>query len=240
MPIGASTGQSPSPATKTEKAAPRADQWLFLQDAAELTGLSEKTLRRNIKKGALKARKGKTVNAKIQVLISSDFLGRVNKEAQVEETDEDTNLDGINIEEVSVEEVTYTTDHEDASDFSPKSEKPLMDKELVQSLLNELMGPLLKRVEEQAVVLRDQERTIEDQKTQLRMLPDIQKREEEERQARELAELEKQALLKQVEALQSEQAELKAAADKTAALEKELTLAKRPWWEKMFGAPAQG
>lgn len=240
MPIGASTGQSPSPATKTEKAAPRADQWLFLQDAAELTGLSEKTLRRNIKKGALKARKGKTVNAKIQVLISSDFLGRVNKEAQVEETDEDTNLDGINIEEVSVEEVTYTTDHEDASDFSPTSEKPLMDKELVQSLLNELMGPLLKRVEEQAVVLRDQERTIEDQKTQLRMLPDIQKREEEERQARELAELEKQALLKQVEALQSEQAELKAAADKTAALEKELTLAKRPWWEKMFGAPAQG
>lgn len=238
MPIGASTGQSPSPATKTEKAAPRADQWLFLQDAAELTGLSEKTLRRNIKKGALKARKGKTVNAKIQVQITSDFLGRVNKEAQTEEFDEDTSLDGVSIEEVSVEDVTYP-EHEEASDFRPTGEKPLMDKEMVQTLLNELMSPLLKRVEEQAVVLREQERTIEDQKTQLRLLPDIQKREEEERQARELAELEKQALIKQVEALQAEQAELKAAADKAAALEKELTFAKRPWWEKMFGTPAQ-
>ncbi len=95
-----------------------------------------------------------------------------------------------------------------------------------------------------AVALREQDRVIEDQKRELRLLPDLQSREQEERKARELAELEKEALHKQIEALKAEQEalkieqiELKAVAEKTAELEKQVALANRPWWQKMFAAP---
>lgn len=66
-------------------------------------------------------------------------------------------------------------------------------------MINVVMTPLVKRVEEMAVALREQDRVIEDQKRELRLLPDLQSREQEERKARELAELEKEALHKQIE-----------------------------------------
>lgn len=179
----------------------------FPARGASLTGLSDKTLRCKIKTGALKARKGKTVNAKIQVKITNDFFGQIHTEAQSNEQEKFTTVSGTNIEEDTAVKVTGALERDAFSSDFDTIEKQLIDREMVQSLLREFLSSLLKR--------------------------------EEERQARELAELEKQDLIKQVEALKAEQAELKAAADKAAALEKELTLAKRPWWEKMFGTPAQ-
>lgn len=67
--------------------------------------------------------------------------------------------------------------------------KPDMD--MFKNIINEMMSPLLKRVEEQAILLQKQEREIENHKVELRLLPDIQTREKLEREARELAELER-------------------------------------------------
>lgn len=87
MPPSASTGTTPTSGAPTagDKQAKPEQQWLYLQDAAELTGVSEKTLRRQIKKGALKAKKGRAVNAKIQVLITL-ITARISKESPSDES----------------------------------------------------------------------------------------------------------------------------------------------------------
>jgi|GEM_PF-2882540 hypothetical protein len=239
MPPGASTGQNqPVATTISDKAARGESQWLFLQEVAELSGLSEKTVRRHIKKGTFKAKKGKAANARIQVLITPEILASISKESSAEELEEDGGLESIDFEEVSVEEVSEETASNDVTDFSPNpAEKVQADMEVFKGIINEMMAPLVKRVEEQARTLHEQERVIQDQKIQLRLLPDIQAREESERKARELAELEKQALTKQIEALKIAEIELKATAEKAAELEKQLAIAKRPWWQKLMGNP---
>lgn len=239
MPPSASTGQNqPVATTISDKAARGESQWLFLQEVAELSGLSEKTVRRHIKKGTFKAKKGKAANARIQVLITPEILASISKESAAEELEEDGGLESIDFEEVSVEEVSEETGNNDVTDFSPNpTEKVQADMEVFKGIINEMMAPLVKRVEEQARTLHEQERVIQDQKIQLRLLPDIQAREESERKARELAELEKQALVKQIEALKTAEMELKATAEKAAELEKQLAIAKRPWWQKLMGNP---
>jgi DNA repair exonuclease SbcCD ATPase subunit len=62
---------------------------------------------------------------------------------------------------------------------------------------------------EQATVLADQEKAIEEQKRQLRLLPDLQKQAEERRKEAETKELEAIALAKQIDAMKA-QAEEKA------------------------------
>lgn len=231
----ASSGKINNAAATTEgtKAPKSAGQWMYLNEAAELTQLSEKTLRRHIKRGLLKAKKGKTVNAKIQVLLDSDTLAKISTALPVEEVDEDFTIDGVELDEQS-------TDSEDATatDFSPNPSPELKpDMDMFKNIINEMMSPLLKRVEEQAILLQKQEREIENHKVELRLLPDIQTREKLEREARELAELEKIALQKQIKAMEAEKEELAAQAAKTVELEKQLALAKRTWWQKIFAYP---
>ncbi len=224
------------PQEKTNK--PAAGQWMFLQEASTATELSEKTLRRNIKKGVLKARKGKAVNAKIQVLITPDLLGKLQDPAQ-EDMEDDACLDNVQIEEFTVEDMSESSDEGSVrqQDFSPeKQTNAVPDMEAMKAFISELMNPLVKRVEEQAIVLQEQERTIAEQKTQLRLLPDLQTKEENERKARELAELELVALKKQIDALQKEKEELGTTAQKAAELEKEIEILKAPWWKKWFSA----
>ena len=230
------TGQGSIPLQ--EKASkPAAGQWMFLQEAATATELSEKTLRRNIKKGILKARKGKAVNAKIQVFITPDLLGKLQEPAQ-EDQEEDACLDNVQIEEFTIEEMSDSSEEsKDQEDFSPEAQpKTMPDMEVMKAFIGELMNPLVKRVEEQAVVLQEQERIIEEQKSQLRLLPDLQSKEENERKARELAELELLALKKQIEALQKENDELGTSAQKATELEKEIETLKAPWWKKWFSS----
>jgi len=226
------------PQDKTNK--PSAGQWMYLQEAASATELSEKTLRRNIKKGILKARRGKAVNAKMQVFITPELLGKLQEPVQ-EEHEDDSCLDNVQIEEYTVEEMSdvpeESTSHQ--QDFSPNQTKSIPDMETMKAFIGELMNPLVKRVEEQAVVLQEQERIIEEQKTQLRLLPDLQSKEENERKARELAELELVALKKQVEALQKEKEELGTTAQKAAELEKEIETLKAPWWKRWFSSSSQ-
>ncbi|MBU6455407.1 MAG: hypothetical protein KGS72_26790 [Cyanobacteria bacterium REEB67] len=95
---------------------------------------------------------------------------------------------------------------------------------------------MLKRIEEQSVALneqqkmiRDQQNAIRDQEIQLRLLPDLKAREENERKANEQAELENAALKKQIEALAEANEALKQEVDKKEAL------LKRPLWKKFFG-----
>jgi hypothetical protein len=231
-----------SKATRPVKPEPKGE-WLYLQQAAELLDVSEKTLRRYIKKEELKARKGKAVNAKIEVFITDEFRALQAPATTGDELEDDTILDGIPIEEYAVDDVTdeYAQASPQAAapeDFSPRSNALPNPADLanVKSIVNELMDPLLKRIEEQSVALneqqkmiRDQQNAIRDQEIQLRLLPDLKAREENERKANEQAELENAALKKQIEALAEANEALKQEVDKKEAL------LKRPLWKKFFG-----
>lgn len=96
-------------------------------------------------------------------------------------------------ETVEAEEITYSESGRSSDDL-----------ERLAFLAQKLISPLTARLEEQAVALREQEAIIDEQKRQLRLLPDLEKKAEEERKAAELKALEVEALHKQVRALESE------------------------------------
>jgi hypothetical protein len=185
-------------------------QWMYLPEASDITGVSEKTLRRHIKKRVLKARRlGKRINSPLQVWITpkalkdvkehddagidvvdvldAEFEGQVESFAPHEETDGRGDLRGLGFE---VERVVRTI----AQQFSEKLDE---HKELITELRTEL----------------------ERKDRQLRLLPDFQKEAELERKSAELAVLESEALKKQI-----------------AAMSEEIERLKNPWWKSLFGS----
>lgn len=82
-----------------------------------------------------------------------------------------------------------------------------LERERMEMMAQALVKPLTERIEAQAVALRDQEQVIEDQRRQLRLLPDLRTQAEVERKAAELKALEAEALRKQIDAMQVQQAQ---------------------------------
>lgn len=117
-----------------------------------------------------------------------------------------------------------------------------------QMIVEQCVRPLVEEVKAQALALAEKDRIIEDQSRQLRLLPDFQKRAEEEkaraeeeRKAAELRALEVEALNKQVAAMEQEKQLLEAKAGEAASLAEDLQSLKskvdelqKPWWKKWF------
>ena len=121
--------------------------------------------------------------------------------------------------------------------------------ERLELMAEKLVKPLTERLEAQAVELREQEKEIEEQRRQLRLLPDLQKRAEEERKAAEIKALEVEALHKQIAALDEQrraaeteaerfkaekEVESSAIKDQLACLTNKLEKLEKPWWKKWF------
>lgn len=216
--------------------------WMNLKEASDHTGLSEKTLRRYAKRKLLKTRRvGKTANAKIQILVNDSLRN-------FEEQD-----DAVSAEEVTFEDQELGTDEAELEslDFAPEDgAHSLPNKAQLQDLVQELLGPLLSRVEQQAVQLSEKDKIIVEQSRQLRLIPDFQKQAREREQEAKLREFEAEALKKQVAALEESKASaesLAAEAQKrvvdlestTSTVHKEIeelrtqiTKLQKPWWKK--------
>lgn len=116
-------------------------------------------------------------------------------------------------------------------------------------MVEQCVRPLVEEVKTQAIALAEKDRIIEEQGRQLRLLPDLQKRSEEERKlaeversAAELKAIEVEALNKQIAAMEAEKKELLAKASEASILAKDVQLLKskveelqKPWWKKFFG-----
>ena len=117
-----------------------------------------------------------------------------------------------------------------------------------QMIVEQCVRPLVEEVKAQALALAEKDRIIEDQSRQLRLLPDFQKRAEdekaraeEERKAAELRALEIEALNKQVAAMEEEKQQLESKANEAVSLASDLQSLKqtveklqKPWWKKFF------
>ena len=117
-----------------------------------------------------------------------------------------------------------------------------------QAIVEQCVRPLVDEVKAQALALAEKDRIIEEQNRQLRLLPDFQKRAEDERELAEkerreaeLRALEVEALNKQIAAIEAEKQQLAAKAAEATALAADLQMLKskveeiqKPWWKKWF------
>lgn len=124
-----------------------------------------------------------------------------------------------------------------------------------QAIVEQCVRPLVEEVKAQTLAIAERDRIIEEQNRQLRLLPDLQKQAEKEREqaeqerkAAELRALEIEALNKQIAAMEEEKRSLEEKASQATALVSDLEALKtkvqeleKPWWKKWFlPRPAEG
>ncbi len=188
---------------------------LSVKEAAQLLRLDERSVRERLINGQLKGEK-KSVGLREKWFVYSGSIDAALEKQQ------GFIGDTIGLEDVTVEpEMAEDADSAEAphyQQFANDSEEWVsLNREKVKVLAEEIVKPLMEKIESQAEVIYEQKRLISDQDRQLKLLPDLQKEAEKQRQDVELRHVENEALKKQV-----------------AALQEQLTNAKLPWWKKWF------
>jgi hypothetical protein len=186
-------------------------QLLSVKEAAELLGLDERSVRVRLQNGQLKGEK-RTIGLRDKWFVSAASVDHaVAKQKPFEpEALEDSAIDAETID---------VGDEADARQQNWLEE----ERQRMRMLAEEMMTPLLHKIEALQEVVQEQKGEIVDKDRQLRLLPDLQKQAEERAKALELEHVEKEALKKQVVALQDE-----------------LAAVQKPWWKKMFQSGGGG
>lgn len=228
-----------------------AGKWMFFPEAMDATGLSERSLRRYMQTKQIKYRKlGKSANARVQLWIT-DELRHMRLGPEVDSSVLDSTFaDEGSFDEIEAEELTDWP-KESSSDKDAEIRAALIKEELEQ-VFKTLTQQFVEKLDEQRELIFELKQELGEKEQQLRLLPDLQKQLETERQN---VEFQAAALTKQSEALEQEkqaeferlQAELEALkqdaqqkdelAKRLAEAESELQSLKQPWWKKWFQSP---
>lgn len=217
---------------------------LSVKEAAEALGVTTRTIQYKLQNGDLKGNRVKNQygvsewriwpNKEILAAMAAKSGGRVD------------DLEQMNFEPQTADDTVEAIEVEQES-FDERSSWRDIEMERLELMAEKLVKPLAERIETQAVALREQEKVIEEQNRQLRLLPDLKKQADEEHSAAELRALEVEALKRQIEAMSEEKARLEIQANEAASLAKDLDMMKgkveqleKPWWKKLFGPPPEG
>ncbi len=207
---------------------------LSVKEAAEALRIDERSVRDRLANGTLKGEKKQIglrdkwfvyASAISSALAKQDGMNFIGNSVAVQESNEPQAVDATSVsvaDEQDTIDATYgeldEVAHTQASPTPSRGDWHPENKANLESLVETFMKPLVDKVAtqeralmEQAAVLADQEKAIEEQKRQLRLLPDLEKQAEERRKEAETKELEAIALAKQIDAMKA-QAEVKAAA----------------------------
>lgn len=222
---------------------------ISVKEAAEALGVSPRAVQYKLQNGDLKGTRTKNQYgvAEWRVWPNKEISEAL---SQKQGSKSDGSADAINFspnesETVEAEEVAY---NESEEVFDEPSNWRQVEMERLELMAEKLVKPLAERIEAQAVALREQENIIEDQKRQLRLLPDLQsqaqkerERAEEEHKAAELRALEIEALSKQIAAIEEEKRSLEEKANQANVLVQDIETLKAtveklqtPWWKKWF------
>lgn len=191
---------------------------ISVKEAAAALGVSPRAIQYKLQNGDLKGTRAKNQYgvAEWRVWPNKEIAEKLSLKAgeKAEPASEAMNCSPTDAETVEAEEVSYQGIEEDLEEPATWRQVEI---ERLEVMADKLVKPLAERIEAQAVALHEQEKVIEDQNRQLRLLPDLQKRAEDERKASELRALENEALKKQI-----------------AALTEKLEKLEKPWWKKWF------
>lgn len=222
---------------------------ISVKEAAEALGVSPRAVQYKLQNGDLKGTRTKNQYgvAEWRVWPNKEIADAL---SQKQGGKSDGSADAINFapnesETVEAEEIAY---NEGDEVFDEPANWRQVEIERLELMAEKLVKPLTERIEAQAVALREQENIIEEQKRQLRLLPDLQKQAEKEREqaeqerkAAELRALEIEALNKQIAAIEEEKHQLEEKANQASALVQDIETLKAtveklqsPWWKKWF------
>ncbi len=217
---------------------------ISVKEAAGALGVSPRAIQYKLQNGDLKGTRAKNQYgvAEWRVWPNKEIAEKLSLKAGAEAEPglETISFSPSEAETIEAEDVSFEGTGEDLDE--PASWRQV-EMERLEFMAEKLVKPLAERIEAQAVALHEQEKVIEDQNRQLRLLPDLQKRAEDERIAAELRALENEALKKQIAAMESEKGELEAKAHASNALASDLQMLKskveelqKPWWKRWFTA----
>jgi hypothetical protein len=234
-------------------------RWMYIPEAMEATGVSERTLRRWLGNGRLRSRKhGKHSNAPIQLWITAD-LQKDRLDSIPVDGDVDPIISDLAYETLADEEspqpgtagsaaqsehgATGSNAYQgEAVDESAEEQARAGSHSGPQAIpgdLNHILRTLtdhfVQKLEAQHDVIFTLRQELTEKEQQLRLLPDLQKQYAEQNQA---TEFERNALAKQLEELQGENERLKAEKETAEKAAQEALLqakAKKPWWKSFLG-----
>jgi chromosome segregation ATPase len=189
---------------------------ISVKEAAQALGISTRAVTYRLEKGDLNGHQ--TPNPygvkEWRIYPTKEIVQKLKLGKESEPTEID--FEPVNEEAIDAESVSEETTAEKPQPTSWVE----AERQQLRMLAEEMMRPLLDTI-------RDQERRLEDQSRQIRLLPDLEKQAEAERKAAELKELEAEALRKQISALKIEQEEAEAARLKVESLEQALEQSQR-------------
>ena len=218
---------------------------ISVKEAASALGITPRAVTYRLEKGQLKGTLNKNEFGvpEWRIFPNKEIIAGIN--SQVESTSPAAGAGPINFDPGDVIEAeSVDAEQEEA----PPTETRFATE--FQSIVEQCVRPLVEEVKAQALALAEKDRIIEEQKVQLRLLPDFQKRAEDERQQAEkerkeaeLKALEVEALSKQITAIEEQKRELEEKASQSTILATDLESLKakveelqRPWWKKWFSA----
>ncbi len=169
---------------------------ITVREVAQALNLTKRAIMYRLEAGKLKGIRVKNEFGveEWRIYPTKEIVEALNRIASMNPTEEpEAYIDhsSIEAEEIGIEE------YEEATETSFSGVRN--DRERIKLLAEELVKPLLEKIDSQTRLLTRQEIEIEDLK--IKLLPDLKKKAEEERKAAELKELEIVALQKQIEAL---------------------------------------
>lgn len=210
---------------------------ISVKEAAEALGVSPRSIQYKLQNGDLKGTRTKNQYgvAEWRVWptkeIAEALSAKSGQKVQATEAIDFSPNETVDAETIDLEETEQDT--------APTWRQTEIER--LELLAEKLVKPLTEKIAAQAMTINAQEQQLEEQKRQIRLLPDLEKRAEEERKAAELRALEVEALNKQIAALEEERKTQEAKLEKVDNLEAqlatvnaELAQLKQPWWKKMF------
>ncbi len=230
------------------------DKLVAIKDAAQAAGVDEETLRRELEQGLLKGEKKSNwfwddwyVSGSEMERLKERRKNRFRRGLRAQQTaDQQVEGDGKRSPEPLPTPGTILSTllgpELPASEAETEKDQPgwrVEYREVIKRVAEEIMRPLLERLEMQSAALREKDVLIAQQAQQLRLLPDFEKRELEhlaalavrEKEAEELAE---RMIVQQNEAMR-EREQLETTLQKQLAeLQSEIAELRKPWWKKVF------
>lgn len=202
-------------------------KWMLLPDASEATGLSEKTLRRYIKKNLLKSRRlGKSVNSPLQVWITPSTTKDVQDDAAGAE-------DIVDVLDADTDDIDGQVENFAPHAAAGSAHDVTTGAAAVDSIVRAIADQFAAKLDEHKELIFELRNELHDKERQLRLLPDMQKKLEE---AEKVSSFENQALQKQIEELKLEAERLRQEAETA---KQALEQAKQPkgnWFSRLFGS----
>lgn len=205
---------------------------MTVKQAAEILRIDERSVRERLSNGQLKGEK-KNIGLREKWFVYHGAL-----EAALAKENRSDALDGVIADDVT--DVDSVNDADQTDFRTPDDDGTWLDvnRDKLKAIAEEIVKPLMERIENQSEVIFEQKRMLEEQERQLRLLPDLRKQAEQKEKDAELLHLENEAFRKQLAAIEEERllAEARAAAYESAAQAAREKEAQKPWWQKLLGS----